>query len=182
MADAQDSRRKRSDRNKATEPRNESVKALPTNEANALLSREIIKNAGKPLNLSEILSMLSKPDTAENKNSIRGSLGRYARESKIFVLTSANTFGLIELGHTRENQLVEVTESKMALRGDREPSLQSFQRDWTALRTPKRNEVQPRQVARSGWASNSKCPWGLTAMPKQTRFGFMDEMDLPPVR
>jgi hypothetical protein len=72
--------------------------------------RETLRNAGKPLNLSEICSLLDKQDTAENKNSIRGSLGRYAREGRIFVQTAPNTFGLVELGHKTHNEPIDPSE------------------------------------------------------------------------
>ena len=61
--------------------------------------REFLRISGKPMNLSEILVLMEKPDTTENKNNIRGSIGRYAREGRIFVQTGPNTYGLVELGH-----------------------------------------------------------------------------------
>lgn len=58
--------------------------------------REILRGNPKPMNLSEILVILGKEDTPEIKNNVRGSIGRYAREKKIFVQTAPNTYGLVE--------------------------------------------------------------------------------------
>jgi hypothetical protein len=61
--------------------------------------REAIKKHGHPMNLSEMLKVLGKTETSETKNSLRGSIGRYARTDTIFTKISPNTFGLMELGH-----------------------------------------------------------------------------------
>ena len=58
-----------------------------------------------PVGLGELLAHLGKADTAETRNSLRGSLSRYARTGSIFVKTAPNTFGLVELGHNPEDQL-----------------------------------------------------------------------------
>lgn len=66
--------------------------------------REAIRLLGTPMTLAQILAALGKDDTPENKNSIRGSVGRYARERKIFVQTAPNTFGLLELSHKPQEE------------------------------------------------------------------------------
>jgi hypothetical protein len=61
--------------------------------------REAMRLMGQPLTLAQMLETLGEQDNAGKRNSVRGSVGRYAREGKIFVQTAPNTFGLLELGH-----------------------------------------------------------------------------------
>lgn len=61
--------------------------------------RDAIRAMGQPLSLAQMLEVLGEQDNASKRNSVRGSVSRYAREGKIFVQTAVNTFGLLELGH-----------------------------------------------------------------------------------
>jgi uncharacterized coiled-coil protein SlyX len=61
--------------------------------------REAIKTKGEPMTLSEMVAVAGKPDNTKSRNSMRGSIARYARTGTIFVKTAASTFGLVELGH-----------------------------------------------------------------------------------
>ncbi len=61
-------------------------------------TRDLIKNSGKPLHITEILQLLGKPNDKKNRVSISGTLSSYSRNHKIFIKTGPNTFGLIELG------------------------------------------------------------------------------------
>jgi hypothetical protein len=63
--------------------------------------QEAIRMLGDPMTVDDMLSLLKKEDTRGNRNSIRGSVARYAREGKIFVQTGPGTFGLLELGHKK---------------------------------------------------------------------------------
>jgi hypothetical protein len=91
----------------------DSIKALPreamdgsqprelrqgTAVANA---RDLIKTAGRPLHITEILKGLGKPVDAKSKLSLSGSLAGYVRDGQIFSRPAPNTFGLIELGNAR---------------------------------------------------------------------------------
>ena len=73
----------------------------PTLRANTELAkiRDFIRTLQRPVDLSEILGMLQKEDTSLTRNSLRGSISRYAKTNTIFVKTAPNTFGLTELGH-----------------------------------------------------------------------------------
>jgi hypothetical protein len=61
--------------------------------------REAVRMMGIPLTLAQMLEVLGEQDNPSKRNSVRGSIGRYARDNKIFVQTAPNTFGLLELGH-----------------------------------------------------------------------------------
>lgn len=58
-------------------------------------AQEILRNAAKPLHISEILKALNeKPD---KRVSLSGSLSAYVRNGQIFTRPAPNTFGLIEM-------------------------------------------------------------------------------------
>jgi hypothetical protein len=69
--------------------------------------REAIRKTSAPMTASALLLALGKEDTTEKRNSLRGSIGRYAKVNRIFVKTAPNTFGLVELGHKPENSTTE---------------------------------------------------------------------------
>ena len=58
-------------------------------------ARDLIREAGRPLHISEILKGLGKEDTKEAKLSLSGSLSGYVRQQRVFTRPSPNTFGLI---------------------------------------------------------------------------------------
>lgn len=60
-------------------------------------TRDLIREAGHPLHISEILKGLGKEDTKEAKLSLSGSLSGYVRQQRVFNRPSPNTFGLIGL-------------------------------------------------------------------------------------
>ena len=74
------------------------------------LAQEVIKKAGRPLHISAILVALNKENTKENRVSLSGSLGGYAKDRRIFTRSGPNTFGLIEFGDDKKGALVEVEE------------------------------------------------------------------------
>lgn len=58
-------------------------------------AEEILRKAGKPLHISEILKALNeKPD---KRVSLSGSLSAYVRNEQIFTRPAPNTFGLREM-------------------------------------------------------------------------------------
>lgn len=70
------------------------------------LTRELIRNSGKPLHISEILKLLGKPTDKKNRVSLSGTLSSYARGGKIFTKTAPNTFSLIEFNHNGVSPMV----------------------------------------------------------------------------
>lgn len=58
-------------------------------------ARDLIKVAGHPLHLTDILKGLGKPVDKKNKLSLSGSLSGYVRDGQIFNRPAPNTFGLI---------------------------------------------------------------------------------------
>ena len=57
--------------------------------------RDLIKRAGRPMRIEEIVAGLGRPDTKANKMSLSGSLGRLVRNGVVFNRPKANTFSLI---------------------------------------------------------------------------------------
>lgn len=66
------------------------------------LAREAILRAGKPVHISDLLSVLGKGVTKETRASLSSSLAAYVRRGEIFTRPAPNTFGLAEMGHTEE--------------------------------------------------------------------------------
>lgn len=64
--------------------------------------RDFILQHGRPVHISELLKGLGLPASRESRASLSGSLAAYVRKGEIFTRPAPNTFGLIELGHTRE--------------------------------------------------------------------------------
>lgn len=58
----------------------------------------ILKDAGMPLHIIEILKRIGMINNKTNRISIGGTLARYARNSEVFMKTAPNTFAL--LGNT----------------------------------------------------------------------------------
>jgi hypothetical protein len=66
-------------------------------------TQDILRQAGKPLHISEILKALNeKPD---KRVSLSGSLSAYVRNNQIFTRPAPNTFGLKEM-----NEPVDVSD------------------------------------------------------------------------
>ena len=63
-------------------------------------TRDILRAAGKPLHITEILKALNLPADKNHKLSLSGSLSAYVRNSQIFTRPAPNTFGLIEANKT----------------------------------------------------------------------------------
>ena len=57
---------------------------------------ELIKQAGKPLHINDLITRLGKPLTSKNKKSLAGTINNYVREGRIFNRPKPNTFGLLD--------------------------------------------------------------------------------------
>jgi len=74
-------------------------------------TRDILKSAGKPLHISELLKLQGRPIDKKNRVSLIGTLAGYVRAGKIFTRTAPNTFGLMEFGQSTvesESEQVEL--------------------------------------------------------------------------
>jgi hypothetical protein len=60
-------------------------------------ARDAILRAGKPLHIAELVRAIGKDDTKQNRVSLAGSLGTYAREGKVFTRPGPNVFGVLEM-------------------------------------------------------------------------------------
>lgn len=61
--------------------------------------RNLLRKAGKPIYIVDILKGIGKEPTKENRNGIAGSLGSYARRGDIFTKPEPGTFGLVEFSN-----------------------------------------------------------------------------------
>ena len=63
-------------------------------------ARDILRVAGKPLHITEILKALGQPTDKKHRLSLSRSLSSYVRNAQIFNRPAPNTFGLIEMSKT----------------------------------------------------------------------------------
>lgn len=68
-------------------------------------AREVLRKAGKPMHITEILKALNKPVDKGNRLSLSGSLSTYVRNGQIFTRPAPNTFGLIETNNATSNEM-----------------------------------------------------------------------------
>lgn len=61
-------------------------------------TRDLLKKAGVPLHINEILKQLGKSTEKRVRVSVSGTIAGYARKGKVFTRTGPNTFGLLEFG------------------------------------------------------------------------------------
>jgi hypothetical protein len=54
----------------------------------------ILRDANKPLHVSEILKRMGEENTAEKRVSLSGSIAAYVRRNEVFTRPAPNTFGL----------------------------------------------------------------------------------------
>lgn len=59
-------------------------------------TRDVLKAAGVPMTITDILKALGKSQDKGHRISLAGTLSGYARDGKVFMRTGPNTFGLIE--------------------------------------------------------------------------------------
>ncbi len=60
-------------------------------------ARDAIKAAGRPLHILDILKVLGKEPTRNNRAAVSGSLAAYVRRGEIFTRPRPNTFGLRDM-------------------------------------------------------------------------------------
>ena len=93
----------------------DSIKLLPRDgssaaeytlrEGSALAkTRDVLKTAGTPLTIADILKALGTPQDKKHRISLAGTLSGYARDGKVFTKTAPNTFGLIEFRSVQPNE------------------------------------------------------------------------------
>jgi hypothetical protein len=63
-------------------------------------ARDILKDAGKPMHINDLLKAMEKTVDKKNRLSLSGSLSTYVRSGQIFYRPAPNTFGLIEMAKT----------------------------------------------------------------------------------
>ena len=61
-----------------------------------------LKSIGRPVYIDEILKGIGKEVNKENRSTVSGSLGNYARRNEIFTRTAPNTFGLVVFNSSEE--------------------------------------------------------------------------------
>jgi hypothetical protein len=60
------------------------------------LAYEMLKGAGTPLHITDLLSAMGKESSRKNRTSLASSLSAYVRNSDVFTRPKPNTFGLME--------------------------------------------------------------------------------------
>lgn len=60
-------------------------------------ARDVLRDAGRPLHITEILMALNEPTDKKHRLSLSGSLSSYVRSAQIFTRPAPNTFGLMEM-------------------------------------------------------------------------------------
>ncbi len=93
----------------------DSIKLLPRDASNGAeytlrdgsalaKTRDVLKAAGAPLPIADILKALGTPQDKKHRISLAGTLSGYARDGKVFTKTAPNTFGLIEFRTVQSNE------------------------------------------------------------------------------
>jgi hypothetical protein len=68
-------------------------------------TRDILRTAGKPMHINDLLKALGSPADSKHKLSLGGSLANYVRKGQIFTRPAPNTFGLIEMSQKGESKI-----------------------------------------------------------------------------
>lgn len=84
------------------EARSSKAEAVLRPGASAHKAFHALREAGKPMHITEILKAIGMSSNKANRISLGGTLARYSRNDEIFVRTAPNTFGLIEFGGISE--------------------------------------------------------------------------------
>jgi len=69
--------------------------------SNIAKAHDVLKAAGKPLYITEILKAMNQPTDKKNRLALGGSLAAYVRRNMLFTRPAPNTFGLIEFEQRR---------------------------------------------------------------------------------
>jgi hypothetical protein len=67
-------------------------------------TRDVLRIAGTPMHISDILKALGSSTDTKHKLSLGGSLAGYVRKGQIFTRPAPNTFGLIEMNGKGETK------------------------------------------------------------------------------
>ena len=70
-------------------------------------TQDIIRKAGHPLHINEVLVALGKPADKKTKESLSGSLAAYARDRRVFTKVGPNKFGLLDMPMVPKEETVE---------------------------------------------------------------------------
>lgn len=73
-------------------------------------ARGVLRDAGEPLHVDDILRRMGKAVTRETKVAVSGSIAAYVRRGEIFTRPAPNTFGLVEFGGGRDKRNAEPPE------------------------------------------------------------------------
>lgn len=73
-------------------------------------ARDLLRRAGNPLYIGDILAGLGMEPNKSNRLSLTGSLGSYVREGRIFTRPAPNTFGLVEFQNSSMEDVNEPPE------------------------------------------------------------------------
>jgi hypothetical protein len=73
--------------------------------AGSMLARTYtaLQKSGRPIHINDLLAILGKPNTRNNKAGLSGTLAAYVRRNEVFTRPAPNTFGLVEWGGTALN-------------------------------------------------------------------------------
>jgi hypothetical protein len=82
---------------------------------NAALARAAILERGAALHVDELLEAMGKEADRQNRLSVSGALAAYVRKGEIFTRPAPNTFGLIELNASNDD------DDDMAIKDDDVP-------------------------------------------------------------
>ncbi len=74
---------------------------------------EVLKGSNKPMHSKEILSALDLEINRHNLSTLRGSIGAYIREGKIFFSPSPGTIGLIGVPYSQTEESKKKEECNM---------------------------------------------------------------------
>lgn len=67
-------------------------------------AHELLKSTSKPMHIKAIIEGIGMEFNKKTRSSLRGSLGPYLRNNRVFKLIAPNTFGLIELAYEEEQK------------------------------------------------------------------------------
>ncbi len=66
-------------------------------------THDFLKEIGKPMHITEILSGIGKGTSKKERTSLSGALGWYVRRKEIFTRPGPNVFGLLSMETQEEN-------------------------------------------------------------------------------
>lgn len=106
----------------------DSMRDLPKNNTNGTASDiklrpgsmchsafELLKKSGKPLHIKDVIEGIGKEFNKSTRASLRGSLGPYLKQGRMFKLTAPNTFGLVGIEYKEESTEKEEKEGNDVL-------------------------------------------------------------------